>query len=56
VPASKSLGCLERAAGRNMDVKGNPGEDSERKESCRESSYHLKEYTYPIIKRMLVEI
>ena len=56
MPASKSLGCLERAAGRNMDVKGNSGEDSERKESLRESSYHLKDHTYPIINRMLVEI
>ena len=44
VCARKSLDCHEGTVGRNMDIKGNSGESSERKEErCRES---LSQKTY----------
>lgn len=54
--ARKYLGCLKEMVFRNMEVKGNSGEGSERKEdSCTENfATIILENTY-IIKRMLVK-
>lgn len=43
----QSLHCLEETVGRNMVLKGNSGQGSERKkESCRESSHGQRENEY----------
>ena len=39
--------CLEGTAGKNINLKGDCDESSERKEeTCRESVYHLRGYIY----------
>lgn len=56
VHVRKSPDCTEGTVGKNTDVKGNSGEDSERKqESYRESFYNIR-YTYIIMNIILVEI
>lgn len=40
--ARKGLDCLEKTVGRNMDIKGNSGERSERKRTG-EKAFHLLE-------------
>ena len=43
----KSLVCLEKTVGRNVDIKGDPGEGSERKEGNGVKSISsLREYMY----------
>ena len=43
----KNLDCLEETVGRNVDVKGDSGENSERKEeSYKEIFCNLREYIY----------
>lgn len=43
IHARKSLDCLEEIVGRNVNIKGNFGESSERKENCRKSGHHLRD-------------
>ena len=52
--ARESLNCPERTTDKNVDVKGNSGENSGRKERFRESLYHLREDIQAV--RMLLEI
>ena len=53
---SQSRNCFEETDGRNMVIKGNSGQGSERsKESCEESFCGLRENNYHM-NRMLVEI
>lgn len=52
----KGPDCLEETTGRNMDVKGDCGEGSEKiEQSTRESFYHPGEYIC-MMTRMLLQM
>lgn len=47
--------CLEDTTGRNMDIKGDAGESSERKRAAVEKAFIVLELMYIVMNKMSLE-